>query len=78
MVVLTVACYGNTMSFPLLENLQEFTAGSLPDNQIYLPYRGVSRHHFSIIRNNKNWAVKDLGSTNGTRVNGTKIQTNRY
>ena len=62
------------MSFPLLENLQEFTAGSLPDNQIYLPYRGVSRRHFSLIRNNKNWLVKDLGSTNGTRVNGAKIQ----
>ena len=74
MVVLTVTCYGNTMSFPLMENLQEFSAGSLPDNQIYLPYRGVSRRHFSLIRDKKNWLVKDLGSTNGTKVNGTKIQ----
>lgn len=48
------------MSFPLLENLQKFTGGSLPDNQIYLPYRGVSRRHFSLIRNNKNWVLKDL------------------
>lgn len=62
------------MSFPLPDNLQEFTAGSLPDNHIYLPYRGVSRRHFSLIRDGKNWVVKDLGSTNGTRVNGNKIQ----
>ena len=62
------------MSFPLLENLQEFIAGSLPDNQIYLPYRGVSRRHFSLIRSGQDWLVKDLGSTNGTKVNGTKVQ----
>src|SRR5262245_20726027 len=74
MVVLTVTCYGNTMSFPLHENLHEFNAGSLPDNQIYLPYRAVSRRHCSLIREDDSWLVKDLRSTNGTRVNGTKTQ----
>jgi transcriptional regulator with PAS, ATPase and Fis domain len=76
MLILNVTCYGNTMSFPLKEDVQELTAGSLPDNHIYLPYRGVSRRHFSIIRKEKNWFVKDLGSTNGTRLNGIKVQEN--
>jgi transcriptional regulator with PAS, ATPase and Fis domain len=64
------------MSFPLKEDVRELTAGSLPDNQIYLPYRGVSRRHFSLVKKSKDWIVKDLGSTNGTRLNGIKVQEN--
>jgi transcriptional regulator with PAS, ATPase and Fis domain len=65
------------MSFPLKQDVRELTAGSLPDNQIYLPYRGVSRRHFSLIKKGKDWSVKDLGSTNGTRLNGIKVQENQ-
>ena len=34
----------------------------------------VSRHHAEIVRNGSNVSVKDIGSTNGTFVNGIQIQ----
>jgi hypothetical protein len=66
MVILTVACYGNTMSFPLLENLQKFTGGSLPDNQIYLPYRGCIASPFFFNSQQQKLGSERFGSTNGT------------
>ena len=65
------------MSFPLKDDIHELTAGSLPDNHIYLPYRGVSRRHFSLIRKGNHWHLKDHGSTNGTRLNGIKVEENQ-
>lgn len=34
---------------------------------------GLSRRHLAIRREGENWVVQDLGSTNGTFVNGTRI-----
>src|SRR5262249_18689178 len=36
--------------------------------------KGVSRRHFSLIRNEADWLLKDLGSTNGTRLNGSLVK----
>ena len=36
----------------------------------------VSRQHAKVDRVNKLWVVADLGSTNGTYVNGTKVDQN--
>jgi hypothetical protein len=35
------------------------------------PY--VSRHHAEVIRLDDGWGVRDLGSTNGTKLNGTPL-----
>jgi transcriptional regulator with PAS, ATPase and Fis domain len=59
--------------FLLTPDLNEMIAGSLPDNSIYLPFKGISRQHFSVFRKNQHWYIRDLGSTNGTLVNGKKI-----
>lgn len=38
-----------------------------------LPERQVSRHHIQIVRENNGYIVKDLGSKNGTHLNGTPV-----
>jgi transcriptional regulator with PAS, ATPase and Fis domain len=57
----------------LQAELSEITAGSLPDNNIYLPYKGISRYHFAVRNKQTRWELSDLGSTNGTYLNGEKI-----
>ena len=36
----------------------------------------ISRHHAQVVREGSDWILKDLGSRNGTNVNGTKIKGN--
>jgi hypothetical protein len=38
-----------------------------------LPDTHLSRDHFAIVPDGDGWAVHDLGSTNGTRLNGEKV-----
>ena len=66
-------CLGKTIRFPLADDSSMITVGSLPESQLYLPYKGVSRNHFALKYEKSGWYLKDLGSTNGTRVNGRKV-----
>lgn len=43
------------------------------DCEIFLPERPVSRHHARIERRNQGYVLIDLGSKNGTYVNGQEI-----
>jgi hypothetical protein len=64
----------------------EFTLGRISDNQPIMPdidfsaYKaydnGVSRLHAVIRHNNGNVIIMDLGSSNGTYVNGTRLLPN--
>ncbi|HKQ68073.1 MAG TPA: sigma 54-interacting transcriptional regulator [Polyangiaceae bacterium] len=47
--------------------------GKAPDNDLILPDDTVSRHHCDVERRGDCIWVKDLGSTNGTRIAGSKI-----
>jgi hypothetical protein len=38
-----------------------------------LPDTHLSRDHFAVVPDGDGWAVHDLGSTNGTKVNGEKV-----
>ncbi len=38
-----------------------------------LPDRHLSRDHFAIVPDGEGWAIHDLGSTNGSEVNGEKV-----
>lgn len=49
------------------------TIGRDVSADIQIQDNGLSRQHFAIIWDGKNAAAKDLGSTNGTRVNGRTI-----
>lgn len=44
--------------------------GRLADNDLHLDDTTVSRQHAAVVRRGDRWWVLDLGSTNGTRVNG--------
>ena len=48
------------------------TAGRSADCDVILDDSTVSREHAAFIRRGDAWWVVDLGSTNGTRVNGAR------
>jgi len=52
---------------------QEITFGRDVVNTICFPDPALSRHHCSFSRATGLWTVRDLGSSNGTFVNGTQI-----
>ncbi|RLC14689.1 MAG: hypothetical protein DRI57_14075 [Deltaproteobacteria bacterium] len=49
------------------------TLGAYPDNNLVLDADVISGHHAEISGNGEEWMLKDLGSTNGTWVNGERI-----
>jgi pSer/pThr/pTyr-binding forkhead associated (FHA) protein len=51
------------------------TAGRHPDADIFLDDVTVSRRHSEFLRNGKEFQVKDLGSLNGTYLDGSRIDT---
>ncbi len=46
--------------------------GTKEDNAVALVGEGISRHHSEIVPRGKDWVVRDLGSKNGTYVNGRR------
>jgi len=49
------------------------TIGTSPNNDLVLEDLAVSRHHCEIQARDDGYRLRDLGSTNGTEVNGTAI-----
>lgn len=52
----------------------EYGVGRDETNSIRLTDRNISRKHALLRRNGQGWAVRDLGSYNGTYVNGVRVQ----
>jgi pSer/pThr/pTyr-binding forkhead associated (FHA) protein len=50
------------------------TLGRVSDNTLQIEHASVSSHHAELTLRGENYALKDLGSTNGTRVNGHTIE----
>lgn len=48
--------------------------GRVPENDIVINNLGVSRRHAEIIEENGKYYIQDLGSVNGTYVNGQKVE----
>jgi len=53
----------------------EYIIGRRSDCQIFVPDMRVSRQHARLWQDGDAWQIEDLGSNNGTFVNGTKVQT---
>ncbi len=62
-------------NFPL--NKPQLTIGRNSGNDIVIPEKTVSGNHATLINENGNWFLLDNNSTNGTFVNGTKINKQR-
>ena len=51
----------------------EITVGRLEDNKIQLEHASVSGHHAILTLDALDYIIKDLESTNGSRINGEKV-----
>ena len=60
-----------TQAVPL--DRDHLSIGRTDENDIVLPDANVSRHHARIQRTPAGWQVVDLGSTNGTHIEGQKL-----
>lgn len=56
---------------------QTVSVGRLPECEVALSDANVSRRHAEVRPSGDGWVVVDLGSTNGTRVNGVRIAEQR-
>ncbi len=57
-------------AYPLVK--KQTAIGSAPDNDIVIEHKSVSRRHAVVVRGFRGFAVRDLESTNGTRINGLR------
>lgn len=51
----------------------EVTIGRLPENDVYIDDRWISRHHARIRREGARYVLEDLGSKNGLFLNGKRL-----
>jgi transcriptional regulator with GAF, ATPase, and Fis domain len=68
LLVLTGLAVGQTVVVD-----RKVRVGKAADNDLVLPDDTVSRHHCELERRGECVFVKDLGSTNGTRIAGSKV-----
>jgi two-component system, NtrC family, response regulator GlrR len=54
---------------------EDFSIGTAQGNQLVVRDPAVSRHHCVIITRPSGFLIRDLGSTNGTVVNGMRIES---
>lgn len=56
---------------------ERVVVGRLADCEICLEDANASRNHAAFVREGAGWALEDLGSTNGSFVNGVRTQRSR-
>jgi hypothetical protein len=61
-----------SLGLPRTEGLR-LTIGRGPSCDCLVPEESVSRRHAELWRSGERWFLRDLGSRNGTRVNGMRV-----
>ena len=61
-----------SLALPTREGIR-LVVGRAPDCDCVLPEDCVSRRHAELWREDERWFLRDLGSSNGTRVNGVRV-----
>lgn len=54
-------------------DVARFTVGRIKENSLTIPDPAISRHHAEFIRLGADVLLRDLGSTNGSYINGARI-----
>ncbi len=57
----------------LPDDTREIRIGRRTDIEVPLPYPSLSGLHARLVRNGAGWQLEDLGSTNGTRLDGEPL-----
>jgi DNA-binding NtrC family response regulator len=65
---------GNERGQLLELGADDVSVGSAPGNDLVLSDPAVSRHHFTIVSTPRGPQLRDLGSTNGTLINGVPVE----
>jgi putative nucleotidyltransferase with HDIG domain len=60
------------------ESTELLRVGRLEALEIVLDESSVSRHHAEVRATDRGWRVRDLGSTNGTRLNGVRLGSGQW
>ena len=60
------------------DSKHQLRVGRVDSLEIVLDDGSVSRHHAEIRATENGWRVRDLGSTNGTRLNGMRLGTGQW
>ena len=64
---------GGEFSFDIFDEGEEYSIGRGSDSSLRVVARGVSRSHLRVRYREGEFQIYDLGSTNGTRVNGVRV-----
>ncbi|TMQ69931.1 MAG: FHA domain-containing protein, partial [Candidatus Eisenbacteria bacterium] len=71
-VQISATLEGRRHSWPLESDVVQIGRSSRSD--VHLPDATVSKSHAEIVRAGDGWLIRDLGSRNGTRVNGVEAR----
>ncbi len=60
------------------ESMELLRIGRLGPLEVVLDDNSVSRNHAEIRHTDRGWRLRDLGSTNGTRLNGVRLSAGQW
>ncbi|MBQ7752693.1 MAG: FHA domain-containing protein [Treponema sp.] len=61
-----------------IDLVAQITIGRESDNNVVVDNKLASRHHAMIQKIKNAYFIKDMGSTNGTFINGVRIPNDKY